>query len=229
LAKRLGLSQGWLSRIERGDASLSAEQLLYATRIFNASVDRFLPKRRGPSGDQIQNALARLGAAHLLELEGAFPTERLSDALNVIQEVLTTPDNPRHVSALTPVLVEQAAELRLPALRKRLAEAGLERRLGWLVDNTRWVLVRELEETKSIPLRTLNKYRRALSRLSHAGFEPLARTEPSEDIFDSTIVSDASIDEARKERSEISARWGILSFLQPQDFQSALRQVYAPD
>lgn len=228
LAGRLGVSQGWLSRIEKGEASLSAEQLLYAARIFNASVDRFLPKKRGPAASQIQNALARLGAVHLVETEDVLPSEHLSEAVNVILEVLSAPESPRHVSGIAPVLVEQIPHLDLRRLRARLAEAGLARRLGWLLDNAKQAIEEELESPEALSRSTRVKYNRALSYLSLPHVSPPPET-PEEEIFDPGIASEQTLVEVRKQQSAISRKWGMLTFLQPEDFRAALRQVYGPD
>src|SRR5262245_15672041 len=66
LADRLGLSQSRLSEIERGAGSFTAEQLLAMLRTFNVPLSYFAAPTRDPEAE-IQNALARLGAAHLQE------------------------------------------------------------------------------------------------------------------------------------------------------------------
>ena len=60
LAKLLEISQPTLSEIERGEASLSAENLLRILRIFNVGVDHF--EAAAERSSPIQNALARHGA-----------------------------------------------------------------------------------------------------------------------------------------------------------------------
>jgi len=229
LARRIGVSQGWLSQIESGNASLNAEQLLYIARLFNVSFDHFLPKKKGDPNSQIQNALARLGATHLHESEEVLPTERLSEASNVIREVLAAPESPRYVTGLAPVLVEQSPHLNLSLLRGQFAKTGLERRLGWVLDNTKWALQKEINASPSPSRETVFKYRRALNHLSLPWVSPPSAPKLTEDIFDPDIAGETSLEEARKKRSELSRKWGILSFIQPEDFQSALRQVYGPD
>ena len=68
LAKELFISQNYLSELERGQGSFTAEQLLTILRFFNVPVDYFAPKAV-PAEDQLQNSLARLGARHLAENE----------------------------------------------------------------------------------------------------------------------------------------------------------------
>lgn len=229
LAGRLGVTQGWLSQIEYGNASLNAEQLLYIARLFNAGLDRFLPKKKGAVGSQIQNALARLGSVHLQESEEVLPTDRLSEAAVVIREVLAAPESPRHATALAPVLVEQGPHLNFGPLRGQLAEMGLERRLGWALDNTKWAIEKELRTPSVLSRKVIFKYRRALDHLSLPWVSPPPAASLLEDILDPDIAGEASLAEVRKKRSEISKKWGILSFMQPEDFRHALRQVYGPD
>jgi len=57
-------------------------------------------------------------------------------------------------------------------------------------------------------------------RLKNTGAE--ARKSP-EDILDPDIASEKSKEEVRKESSEISRRWRILSRIQVEDFIHALR------
>ena len=65
LSGRLGLSQSRLSEIERGQGSFTAEQFLTILKLFNVPVTHFASARK-PS-EELQNALARLGADHLQE------------------------------------------------------------------------------------------------------------------------------------------------------------------
>ncbi|HEY1551708.1 MAG TPA: helix-turn-helix transcriptional regulator [Kofleriaceae bacterium] len=81
LAKQLELSQSRLSEIENGSGSLSAEQLLRVLALFNVGVESFVEKPNDPH-QELQNALARFGAKHLVESDTIIPTERLSEASN---------------------------------------------------------------------------------------------------------------------------------------------------
>src|SRR5215510_11996482 len=94
LARRLGLSQSRLSEIERGQGSFTAEQFLTILRVLNVAVTHFASERR--SSDEVQNALARLGAAHLRESPNVLPSDRLGKTEDLIREVLVAPDSPRH-------------------------------------------------------------------------------------------------------------------------------------
>lgn len=89
LAKGIGLSQARLSEVERGDGSFSAEQLLEILRLFNVTLDVFT--ERAAADDELQNALARLGATHLRTVPGALPSVRFGGARAVVREVLLSP------------------------------------------------------------------------------------------------------------------------------------------
>lgn len=226
LAARLGLSQGRLSEIERGDGSFTAEQLLLMLQLFNVPASHFLPPAHD-QGAELQNALVRLGAAHLHEAADVLPTERLEDVADVVREALLTA-TPRHLTALAPVLVHNIDRVSLRKLRADLAEAGLDRRLGWLVDNTREAVRLELRGPLRRPVAL--RYRRAEvvldAFLGFAGLPVDASVAPL-DLLDTTIASPKTQREVAAAASSISKRWGIVTDLQLEDFAEALRAAHA--
>ena len=66
LSRRLHLSQGRLSEVERGAGSFTAEQFLAILKLFNVPVSHFY-HAAPDQASELQNALARLGALHLQE------------------------------------------------------------------------------------------------------------------------------------------------------------------
>lgn len=225
LAARLGLSQGRLSEIERGDGSFTAEQLLLMLRLFNVPASHFLPPSRD-EGAELQNALVRLGATHLHEIDDVHPEERRDDVGDTVREVLLTAA-PRHLTALAPVLVHNLERVSLRKLRADLVDAGLDRRLGWLVDNIREAVRRELRGP--LPRPVAQRYRRAEVVLdTFLGVAFLAPAEASPlDLLDTTIASRETRREVEEGSSAISKRWGIVTDLQPTDFVEALRAAHA--
>jgi transcriptional regulator with XRE-family HTH domain len=223
LAARLGLSQGRLSEIERGDGSFTAEQFLLMLRLFNVPASHFLPPARD-QGAELQNALVRLGAAHLHEVADVLPTERLEDVADVVREALLTA-TPRHLTALAPVLVQNIDRVNLRKLRADLAAAGFDRRLSWLLDNTREALRLELRGPLHRPI--AQRYRRAEVVLdTYFDFT----VEPEDvvlDLLDVTIASPKTRRDVAVASSAISKRWGIVTDLQPEDFVEALRGAHA--
>lgn len=227
LAKQLGLSQPRLSQIEGGDGSFTAEQLLLMLSIFNVTASHFAPPDQDRAA-QLQNALARLGAAHLHEDDDVAPSERLDEVGEAVRETLLS-DAPRHVAALAPVLVQNLERVNLRKLRADLAGAGLERRLFWVVENVLEALRLELRQPVARPL--AQRYRRAEVVLDTFldSVPPLA-VDPSPsagavhlDLLDVTIGSRKSARDVAAASSDISKRWGIVSALQPKDFVLALR------
>jgi transcriptional regulator with XRE-family HTH domain len=227
LAKRLGLSQSRLSEIERGQGSFTAEQFLVILRLFNVSLSHFAHTQQ-PSAE-LQNALARLGAAHLREREDTLVSERFDEVEDVLKEVLFTAESPRQVTSLAPVIVQNIDRISFGSLRARFIEAGLQRRLGWLIENVLEAVRRELSQ--SLPRDRMRQYRRAevvLGALPILGL-PLrgdAGDTPDTLILDPDILSADTLREVKASRSKISRRWGIVTGLQPDDFVAALRAAH---
>jgi len=227
LARRLDLSQSRLSEIERGDGSFSAEQFLTVLKLFNVTVNDFVP---GPPKESagLQNALARLGALHLQESTDILPSERLSDVGDVIREAIVASEFPRLITALAPVLVRNADRINLKKLHLQLAEAGLERRLAWLIENTLEAIRHDLSGLSPAPLRRL--YRRAQVVLESflQSLEGVSSEEnPVPDVLDAGIRSKETLGQVTASSSPISRRWGIVTSLQPEDFVEALRGARA--
>ena len=148
LAKLLGLSQNRLSEIERGQGSFTAEQLLLILKTFNVPIDHFSTSK-APADLQLQNALARLGAAHLHESTDVLPTQNARTVGEVVRETLVGGQSPRNITALAPVIVLHINELNLRKLKAELAAAGFERSLGWVLENTLEAIRQERRHTLS--------------------------------------------------------------------------------
>jgi transcriptional regulator with XRE-family HTH domain len=221
LAKKLGLSQNRLSEIERGDGSFTAEQLLSILQLFNVPVSKFI----GESNriDQLQNALARAGAFHLVESD-ALPADDLVDVPTAIRETLLAGE-PRLTVALAPVLVAHADRIGLHKLYLDLAEVGRELRLVWLCENT--LIVLDAPFIQELP-RPMGQRARRTAVVLKAFLDPLRQRDPSKrtdrlDVLDLSIRSPKTLADVQIERSEISKRWGIVSALQTRDFADAIR------
>jgi transcriptional regulator with XRE-family HTH domain len=221
LAKRLGVSQGHLSQLERGDGSFTAEQLVAILALFNVPVTHFAPQPAKHEQD-LQNALARHGATHLRESTEVVPSEKLEELAALVREALISPSS-RHLTALAPVLVKNAEHLGV--LVGRLLGSGLERRLGWVIENTLVALAQVLPDLPRGPI--LRLFRSAeipldasLHRLSE--YAPKEASAPLVDILD-PVVTKRSAEQVEAAASPISRRWGILTSLQPGEFADALR------
>ncbi len=229
LGAQLGLSQGRLSEIERGDGSFTAEQLLVLLKVFNVTVNHFAPAERDAGPDSstqahLQNALARLGAAHLREEAGVLPTERLAEVTDVIRETLLE-GAPRQHTALAPVIVGNIRSIRLRVLWQSLVPLGLERRLGWVLENTLEAALLELTGALRRPWAL--SYKRAVVVLETflSGVRPIVEAERDAplDLLDDTARSAETHRALVAASSMISKRWRIVTDLQPEDFAEALR------
>lgn len=228
LADKLGLSQNRLSEVERGDGSFTAEQFLQILKIFNVTTGRFVDTT--DPAQQLQNALARLGASHLQESTGVIPAEDLAVVATAIREALVQAD-PRLTTALAPVLCTNVDRVSLNNLYLDLERVGLERRLAWLCENTLAALdsdiLRELPRTWAQRVRrTIVVLEAFLGPLNHKLESPTA-SSPSADVFDPSIRSKKTLDSVQAAASSISRKWGIVSALQPRDFAQAIRAASA--
>ncbi len=222
LSKRLGLSQSRLSEIEGGQGSFTAEQFLAILKLFNVSVTHFASERR-PSME-LQNTLARLGAVHLQESPDVLPSDLRDEVEDIVREVLFTAESPRHVTSLAPVLVRNIDRVSFKKLRAQFTEAGLQRRLGWLIENTLAAVRHELSQ--DLPRKWTQLYLRAevvLSALPALKLPSRGDIAGAPDILDPDILSSKTLAEVKRHRSAASRRWGIATDLQPEDFVEALR------
>jgi len=230
LARRLGLSQNRLSEIERGAGSFTAEQFLTILSLFNVSVTDFVPGLASDTDALLQKALARLGASHLHESEEIVPNELYNDPNIVVRETLVA-GSPRLLTALGPVLVNHVDRIQLKRIHAWLTEAGLGRRLGWLIDNVLDAIRSELNQT--LPRLWARRCRRAAVVLetfleylgSSSAGQPNDAAGP--DILDPSIRTKRTLEEVKASSSPISQRWNIVTGLQPDDFSHALRESRA--
>lgn len=220
-AKILGLSQSRFSQIERGQGSFTAEQFLVILKVFNISLDYFLPVMRKEK-TELQNALARFGATHLYEDNESLPSEKFSQVTNVIYETLVGAESSRQVIGLAPVIVLHSRNINLNKLKTDLQRIGFVNRVGWLVENILFAVKYELGTISQQGW--ISKYKRAETILNNfAKFcGHFAQENEVEDIFDSKITSEKTIEDVKKMRSDISKKWHIISRIMPEDFAKAL-------
>jgi transcriptional regulator with XRE-family HTH domain len=227
LAARLGVTQAWVSIVERGEGSLSAEQLLLLLQLFNATLDDFGARSRDREGT-LQNALARLGAFHLAEDGDELPSERLAQLHDVLRETLILAESSRLIAGLAPVLVRNARTANLLKVQRELELAGHPRRLPWVVDNTLSAIRTRLKE--SPPRSVMAAYRRAETMLESfmevTGTALLPRGKRvAPDVVEADVRSKETLREILAAASPPSRRWRIVSNLQTHDFVDALRHA----
>jgi len=229
LADLLGITQGHLSQLERGNATLSADQLLTLLKHFNVPLDYFFPQK-ADAVSQLQNALARQGAAHLAESQTILPSDRLKSAASVIRETLISADSSRQIAAVAPVLVEHAGQINLTRLRNELAGLGLENRFGWAIESTRKAI--DLESARALPREWRIKYRRA-ALIIDTSAAPFIKLRPAKnvpfEILDPGIASPETLKEVIAKLSPIARKWRIATSIEIGDFERALRGARGAD
>ncbi len=226
LASRLAVSQSRVSQVERGVASLTAEQFITALMLFNATASDFVAIRADPDAE-LQNALARLGAAHLFETEDVLASERVEQVTDAVREALVR-GTPRLLAAVAPVMVANPYGPGLSFVYGRLLEVGTGRRLAWVLENTLAAI--DVELKTPLEVRTRRAYLRAQVVLrsvrQHIEDRELSGRPPEpSDFLDRDIRSQRTIDEIEASSSAISKRWGIVTGLQVDDFVKALREA----
>ena len=228
LAGRLGLSQGRVSELERGDGSFTAEQFLLLLKLFDVAPSDF---HVGPRDrfSEVRHVLRRLGALHLEQAADTPPSERIEDVTSVVRETLLE-TSPRLITALAPVLVSNIDQVNLTKLLASLVDAGLGRRLCWLVDNT-LAAVRTAVAAPDVNRGWAARYRRAEMVLE--AFRDFAwnsqHAPPGQppDVLDAQIRTAKTREAVQAASSEISRRWGIVTRLQTDDFVRALEAARA--
>lgn len=237
LSKRLGMSQGRFSVVERGEGSFSAEQLVEILRIFNVTVGQLVAENGDPEA-YLHKALARLGAAHLFEDVRLLPSEQLAEVERVLREVLVAGEPARQVTALAPVLILNLEKLNLSRAWAQFKDYGLERRLAWLIDSTLEAILAILRSSPDLPRKEVLRLRKA-----ERAFEQFLRREgPSQirrvpagppeenvertldvDVLGRAVVSEQTLRELIRDASGAARRWGIATALQTEDFIDAVR------
>ena len=229
LAELLGISQNYLSELERGKGFFTADHLLLILKTFNVPIDYFSPAKPERQ-DQIQSALARFGATHLHESAETLPTQAFKDVADAVRESLVCAESSRQITAVAPVIVENINRVNLKNLQAQFLEIGLGQRLGWTLQNTLKALQHEL--SRPLPREWTLKYRRAevilksflaLPWPGKGRAQARRATLGSTDILDHDIASDKSLAEAHEESSVLSKNWGITTRIQKEDFIQALR------
>lgn len=223
LARLLGLSQSRLSEIEHGKGSFTAEQFLLVLQTFNVPISYFV-STVGGSESSIQNTLARLGAHQLQEDKEILPSERIARVNDIIRETLVSAGSSRQIVSLAPILVANARGINLRGLSRQLYEIGLRNRLGWLAENVLYAVGVELQHISS--KNWIRKCKQAEVILKSFLIFKAAQETEAEDILDSDIVSERTLEAVKKSRSNISKEWHIVTRIQPQDFIDALRSAH---
>jgi transcriptional regulator with XRE-family HTH domain len=225
LARRLGVSQPQLSLVERGAASLTAEQFLEILKLFNASATDFTTGSPNSNELDVQNALARHGGRHLHVSDRLVLSEYLAQVHATIIEALAT-GSPRLLTALAPVLVRNADRINFAKMTSDAHARGLLHRLYWAIENTIAAIEADGDARPSDDARLQSLASRRLKAAMRFAFGYEATLEGL-DLLDPTIRSEQTAVDVEAASSPISKRWHIVTSLQPKDFADALREANA--
>lgn len=220
LAARLGLSQARLSVIERGGGSISAEQFVALLAATNLPIEAFLP-RQDPE-DELQNALARLGALQLRELDDVVPTLRFQRVEDAVVETLAAPRSSRFVLALAPVVVWNVDHLSLDQVNERLSRIGLAGRLGWLVEALEQALPLVATTNGSEWWKRTRRAELVLAEFRARLRPPAVCPEVPTDHLDPHLRSVKSLEIEWRNSDALAKRWGIATELGASDLARAV-------
>jgi transcriptional regulator with XRE-family HTH domain len=226
LYRFLGISQPQYSKIESGQASLTAEQLIQLIKRFNLSLSEILPSEESEEESLLQNALIRLGAKHLREISDLVPSERFESPNEAISQILLTAPSARLIAALVPVLAKNYNKVNFNWVEEKLHRQGLERRLGWLIDAAIQSLEKRLEDTDiSRDLDFI--YGRAIQFLERKKKIPEFYISSStlEDELDPDLTSPKTLASVEKKRDELARKWRIVTRITSDDFYQALKDA----
>jgi transcriptional regulator with XRE-family HTH domain len=224
VATALGTSQSRLSVVERGEGSISAEQLLTAMQLFGVPAERFRPAGVTRAG-VMARARALLGSPDAV---GAPSVEQRADAAQaLLVEVLLAPRKGTHLQVLAPLLVRNLDLIALPRVYERLEQRGRGARLGWLAD-----AVAAAIQSLSTPLPgawgPLARHAEvALYAFSTQLQDARDRSERSrllvEDVLETGLSSAVELEALRRENGVEAKAWGIVTGCGVAGFAKALQ------
>lgn len=219
LGRRLDLSESRLSEVERGQGSFSAEQLLLLFQLFHVGPADFVEPDAGrdPVVGSLQNALARLGASHLVADEAFVIRREHERPIDLLLDVLIVHPTARALTALPPVLVRH--EVSLPAVQHGVVQAGVPGRLGWLLEHALAAL--DAVDGGSVG------WRRESRRWATVAGSFLSRVvKPAGDVpwdlLDAELRSPIGVAAAEADATKIDRRWRVISRLTTADFVGPL-------
>ncbi len=228
-ARFLNITQAGLSHIESGKSSLSAEQLIFLIEKFNLSFDDFVKRKKVLPEQELQNAMAKFGAAHLVEIPNIVVSETLLDVNEVIYEVLARAYHSRLIAHLAPVVVKNATAIEFLKISDRLIPIQKQNRIWWFVEKT-YDAVRERLLDNNFN-KVWQKYyqdaERLLLRNKGAGEALKAfKYAPSLfDILDDELISQGYVTKAKERSDDCAKKWGIITSLKTKDFYEALKET----
>lgn len=227
LAKLLGLSQAHFSKIERGQGTISAEQLINLVQKYNLPLSYFTPPEKPSKYEEdpyLQNALAYLGANHLRPVPQVEVPKRLEFPEETILETLVA-SSPRLITALAPVIVKHCEKINFHRIAEKLRIHGIQNRLWWVIEGTYLALTERLKEAY-LPTVLHQDYQKAFLLLERKKADAVTAQEHlKEDELDEGLISARTVELVKKNNDKLAKRWGIVTRIKKEDFLRALKDA----
>jgi transcriptional regulator with XRE-family HTH domain len=229
LAESLGLSQSQLSKIENGQGSLTAEQLVWLLQNYSLSLGYFVApenKAKPEENSPLQNALVNLGASHLRTVPGVAIPERLESPETAIVETLIEGSS-RLITALAPVIARQCEKINLQRIAQQLRTYafGAQYRIWWVVDGTYQALGGRLNEPY-LPSDLHRLYQKAFLLLERKKLDVghvQEQLTDQEDELDQNLISERTIQLVKQNRDKLAHHWHIVTRIKKSGFEQALK------
>jgi transcriptional regulator with XRE-family HTH domain len=203
-ARRLGLSQSYLSMLEGGSRQVSRRVLSRLMRVYA------LPPTARPLSEQpldLQELAVSLGSLGYRGYGYLSDKKRVLNPAVVLLEALKTDLEPRLAAAL-PWLVFHYADLPWEWLVERAKVLDLQNRLGFVVAVARELAQRRGDETRAA---TLMHWEQVLERAR------LVR----EDTFGRSTLTETERTWLRESRPDTARQWNLLTRLSVDDVEAA--------
>jgi transcriptional regulator with XRE-family HTH domain len=201
VAKRLNVSQGYLSLLEKDERRLTDNLIKKAVRVFglragNLPVDKDLTELPATNGEDLAAELAMIGYPGFSHIK---PT-RLKNPAEVLMSALRSDKLDARIVEALPWLMLQISELNWKKLVRAAKVTDLQNRLGFVLSLARKTAERMGEQKKAESLKSKEKSL-ADSRLL------------KEDTLCSDSLTEAEIKWIRQNRTKDAEFWNVLSDL----------------
>jgi transcriptional regulator with XRE-family HTH domain len=224
LALALGVSQPQLSKIEKGQGLISAQQLILLLLKYSLPLSYFIPAAKvRDEEDALQNALVYLGASHLREIPDVIVHEKFTRAEEAIATTLISKSSPRLIAALVPVIVKHCENINFLEIAERLCVHGIENRLWWIVEGT-FFAVQERLKDPFLPRDFHRQYQTAFLLLERKKIDSSAVREHLKlDELDQGLISAKTVKLVKDDRDELAEDWGIITRIKLRDLVEFLQ------
>jgi transcriptional regulator with XRE-family HTH domain len=205
LAAKLGVSQGYVSLLERNQRAMPAPLAAKLASVLKMSAAKLpVSESRSLNTDQMARALGALG----YEAFGYLTRGRRLNPAEVLLGVLRTDDVDARVVEALPWLVVQFSDLDWDWVVRFAKQDDLQNRLGFVLSLGNG-LAEALRDSKAATVLAQWEQRLEKSRLQ------------GEDSFARRTLTNAEVQWLRSHRSPEARRWNVLSTLSVQTIQRA--------